>query len=166
VVYPERGNLIFAVKLLKGYSFSFWRVTFYVKPFFSIPSYSQEESRYLFQVLHLLVERLLKKGISLIIDATNLSERYREHFYNITDRLGVKLILVRVEAPPEVIYKRLDDRKANRESNSDADWSVYKQMKSSIDKIKRKHYAVDTSWDITPVLDKIVREVKRSAVTV
>jgi hypothetical protein len=34
-------------------------------------------------------------------------------------------------------------------------------MKPSVQKISRNHYAVDTSRDITPVLDKIVREVRR-----
>jgi hypothetical protein len=34
-------------------------------------------------------------------------------------------------------------------------------MKPTVEKIRRNHYAVDTSRDITPVLDKIVREVRR-----
>jgi len=34
-------------------------------------------------------------------------------------------------------------------------------MKLAVQRIGRNHYAVDTSRDITPVLDKIVREVKR-----
>jgi predicted kinase len=112
--------------------------------------------------LHLLIERLLKKGISLILDATNLSELYRERLYNITDRLDVRLILVRVEAPPEVVYKRLKTRGEgdNPGNKSDADWAVYQRMKSSVQKIGRNHYAVDTSKDTTPVLEKIVREVR------
>jgi hypothetical protein len=50
---------------------------------------------------------------------------------------------------------------ANPPGNSDADWSVYQKMKPSVEKIRRNHYAVDTSRDITPVLDKIFREVRR-----
>jgi len=115
----------------------------------------------LFQVCHLLIERLLKKGISLIFDATNLSERNREHLYSIADRLDVKLVLVRVEAPPQVVYDRLKARQENSGSKSDADWTVYQRMKPSVQKIHRNHYAVDTSRDIAPVIDKIVREVRR-----
>ena len=96
------------------------------------------------------------------MDATNLSERYRERLYNITDRLGVKLILVRVEAPPEVVYERLKVRqeKASPDNSSDADWGVYQRMKTTVEEMRRNHYAVDTSRDITPVLDKVVREVR------
>ena len=131
------------------------------KSLFSSPSYSSQESMHLFQVCHLLIERLLKKGISLIFDATNLSERYREHLYSIADRLDVKLVLVRVEAPPQVVYERLKARQENSESKSDADWTIYQRMKPSVQKIPRNHYAVDTSRDITPVLNKIVRQVSR-----
>ena len=131
------------------------------KALFPSPCYSSRESARLFRVCHLLIERLLKKGISLILDATNLSERNREYLYSITERLDVKLVLVRVEAPPEVVYQRLKARVGGAESKSDADWSVYRKMKPSVDKICRNHYAVDTSRDIAPVLDKIVRQVVR-----
>ena len=131
------------------------------KALFPSPSYSQQESSRLFRVCHLLIERLLRKGISLILDATNLSERYREHLYSIADRLNVKLVLVRVEAPPQVVRERLKSRLKNHESKSDADWEVYQRMKSSVQKIHRNHYVVDTSRDIIPLVDKIVREAGR-----
>ena len=132
------------------------------KTLFPSPGYSPEESSRLFRACHLLIERLLKKGTPLILDATNLSERYRERLYSIADRLDVKLILVRVEAPAKEVRERLKARQGGRSpGKSDADWEVYQRMKSAVQKIGRNHYAVDTSRDITPVLDKIVREVKR-----
>jgi len=131
------------------------------KALFSSPSYSSQESSRLFRVCHLLIEGLLKRGISLIFDATNLSERHREHLYRIADHLDVKLVLVRVEAPPQVVYQRLKARQENSEAKSEADWKVYQRMKLSVQKIRRNYYAVDTSRDITPVLDKIVRQVSR-----
>jgi hypothetical protein len=133
------------------------------KTLFSSPSYSPQESSRLFQACHLLIERLLKKGIPLILDATNLSERYRERLYNIADRLDAKLILVRVEAPSQVVHERLRARQEGvcSGTKSDADWEVYQRMEPVVQQIRRNHYAVDTSRDITPVLDKIVREVKR-----
>jgi predicted kinase len=129
------------------------------KELFPQPAYSSQESARLFRVMHRLIERLLKRGISLVLDATNLSERFRERLYNIADRLGVKLILVRVEAPPEVVYQRLKSRQrqAGPRNKSDADWAVYQRMKDTVDSMRRNHYAVDTSRDIGPVLAKVVR---------
>jgi predicted kinase len=127
---------------------------------FPLPSYSLPESAQLFKAIRLLIERLLGKGVSLILDATNLSERYREYLYSIADHLAVKLILVRVEAPLSVVKERLRARLKNQEEKSDADWEIYQKMKPSVERITRKHYAVDTSRDVAPVLDKIIREVK------
>jgi predicted kinase len=129
------------------------------KTLFPQPSYSQTESARLFKAIRLLVESLLRKGLSLILDATNLSERYREYFYSIAERLEVKLVLVSVKAPPSLVKERLAARLKNQQQKSDAGWEIYQKMSHSVEKITRKHYVVDTSQDITPVLDKIMREV-------
>ena len=160
---PGTGKSYFCSKLVERLPLVVLESDALRRELFLEPSHSSPESARLFRALHLLIARLLKQGISLILDATNLSERNRERLYNIADRLGARLILVRVEAPPEVVYQRLKARAAgdNNESNSDADWAVYQRMMSSVQKIGRNHYAVDTSRDIGPVLDKIVREVRR-----
>jgi len=160
---PGTGKSYFCTKLVERLPSVILESDALRKALFPSPSYSPAESSRLFRALHLLIERLLKQGISLILDATNLSERYRERLYNIADRLDARLILVRVEAPPEVVYERLKTRQvgANPGDKSDADWAVYQRMKPSVQKISRNHYAVDTSKDINPVLDKVVREAGR-----
>ena len=160
---PGTGKSHFCSRLAERLPFVILESDALRKALFLSPSYSPQESSHLFRACHLLIERLLKKGTPLILDATNLSERYRERLYNIADHLDVKLILVRVEAPPEVVRERLKARQegASPGNKSDADWEVYQRMKPSVQKIHRNHYAVDTSRDITPVLDKIVREVNR-----
>ena len=159
---PGTGKSYFCSKLAERLPFLIMESDALRKALFPVPSYSPQESSHLFRTSHLLIERLLKKGISIILDATNLSERNREHLYSIAEHLHAKLVLVRVEAPPEVVYERLKTRQeTNPRNKSDADWKVYQRMKTSVQHISRNHYAVDTSRDITPVLDKIVREVSR-----
>jgi len=130
---------------------------------FSAPSYSKEESTELFRACHGLVEELLKKGINVALDATNLEEHNRERLYHIADQSGAKLVMVRMEAPPEVVRQRLERRvmREDQSDHSDADWNVYSKMKSTVDKIGRNHFAVDSSKDIAPVIDKIVRLVNK-----
>jgi len=158
---PGTGKSYFSAKLAERLPFVILESDALRKILFPRPTYSAEESARLFRVVHRLIERLLKKGIPVILDATNLSERHREYLYSIAEHLGVKLILVRVEAPPELVAGRLHQRQEVREGKSDADWMVYQKMRSSVEEIQRRHYAVDTSRDITPVLDKIVKEVTR-----
>jgi hypothetical protein len=130
---------------------------------FPVPSYTASEHNRVFRACHLLVEGLLKKGIRVILDATNLVERHREHLYHIADRLRVKLIIVRVEAPQDTVRQRLQGRieGLDAEDKSDADWRVYQKMRPRVQRIGRNHFVVDTSRDIGPVIEKIVREARR-----
>ena len=130
---------------------------------FPTPSHSPEESRRLFQASHLLIAQLLKEGIPIIMDATNLEERHREPLYHIADQASAKLIIVRVKAPPEVVRQRLEGRREGIDprDKSRADWEVYRRMKGQVERIGRHHFIVDTSHDITPAIDKIVRAVRR-----
>jgi predicted kinase len=127
------------------------------------PDYSQTESGRLFRACHALMDELLRKGISVIFDATNLIENHREQLYRIADRAGAKLILIRVEAPPQVVQQRLERRQAGADPDdkSDADWKVYQKMTATAERIRRNHFAVDTSKDIAPAIEKIVREARR-----
>ena len=158
---PGTGKSYFSGQLADRLPFAILESDALRKVLFSPPTYSAEESSRLFQAIHLVIKTLLKKGISVILDATNLSERNRETLYSIAERLGVKLILVRVEAPPEVVAERMQSRREDSSNKSDAEWAEYKGMKNSVEKIRRRHYVVDTSRDITPVLDKVVRELNR-----
>jgi len=158
---PGTGKSYFCSKLAERLPFVILESDALRKALFPSPNYSSQESSRLFQACHHLIEKLLKRGVPVILDATNLSEHYRERLYNIADRLDAKLILVRVEAPPQVVRERLEARLENSEGSSDADWEVYNRMKDRVQKIRRNHYAVDTSRDITPALDKIVREANR-----
>ena len=130
---------------------------------FPKPNYSRGESDRVFRACHMLIEDLLRRGIPLIFDATNLIEHQREHLYHIADSVGARLIIVRVEAPPELVRQRLQDRlsRLDPEDKSEADWRVYRRMSAAAQRIQRNHFAVDTSRDITPVIDKIAREVNR-----
>lgn len=160
---PGTGKSYFCRRLSERLPFPILESDALRKALFPWPNYSLGESNRLFQACHLLIEELLRRGIPLIFDATNLVERHRERLYHIADRIGAKLIMVRVEAPPELVRQRLQGRSASLdpEERSEADWRVYQKMKPSVQKIRRNHFAVDTSRDITPVINKIVREVNR-----
>ncbi len=156
---PGTGKSYFSSQLAEKLPFVILESDALRKILYSPPTYSAEESARLFRLIHRLIEVLIKRGVSVILDATNLAERSREYFYSIAERLGIKLILVWVEAPPELVRERLTKRREAPTGKSDAEWSVYERMKPSVEEIRRKHYVVDTSRDITPVINKIVKEI-------
>ncbi len=126
------------------------------------PKYTAGESTRLFAACHQLIEELLQEGRKVLFDATNLNEASRQPLYDITSRLHVPLILAHLTAPNGVILQRLTGR-ANGEldsSFSDADWRIYCRLRPMQQPIVRPHYAVDTSQDITPVVEEIAQRVR------
>lgn len=161
---PGTGKSYFSRRMAERIPLAIVETDAMRKILFHTPTYSGMESSRLFNACHGLIEGLLGKGISVLFDATNLVEKNRERLYNIAHKTDAKLILVRVEAPIDVVSRRLQRREegnAQEEDNSTADWSVYRRMKASVEPIRRNHFAVDTSRDITPVILKIAREVNR-----
>ena len=160
---PGTGKSFFCRKLAERLSFLVLASDTLRKILFTSPQYQESENKRLFSACHILIEELLRKGIPVIFDATNLLEHHREYFYRAAERAGAKLILVCVEAPTEVVRQRLlaREKAPMPQCDSEASWEVYNKMKPRREKISRNHLVVDTSQDITTVIDKIVRATKR-----
>ena len=160
---PGTGKSFFSQKLAERTPFIILETDALRKMLFPSPRYTAGESYRLFRACHLLIEGLLRQGIRVIFDATNLVERYRERLYHVADQLGAKLAIVQVEAPPELVRQRLQERALSTQPDvrSEADWSVYEKMRPTVQRIRRNHFVVDTSEDITPLINKIVRELRQ-----
>ena len=116
----------------------------------------------MFDVCHRAIERLLRAGIGVVMDATNLRERHREPVYEVAERCGAPLLIVRVEARPGVVRRRLEERAvgAGRQASYLADWEIYSRMRYARERIARGHLYVDTSNGIDEALDRIVSAVE------
>jgi predicted kinase len=156
---PGAGKSHFARELAKRVPFLVLGSDRLRKALVSHPQYDREEHIRVFAACHRLVEELLKEDYRVIFDATNLTEGFRQPLYDIAERLETPLTLVRLTAPGEVIRRRLDERAAGLRSDSysDADWLVYCRLSPGEEPIKRPHFVVDSSQDISPALEEIVR---------
>ena len=160
---PGAGKSFLCHKLAEKLPFLILASDALRKILFPTPQHNEQENKRLFSACHGLIEELLKKGIPVIFDATNLLERHREYLYRAAERAGAKLILIWVEAPPEVVRQRLlaREKAAIPEYGSEAGWEVYNNMKPHMQRISRNHLVVDTSQDIATAVDKIVRTAGR-----
>lgn len=133
------------------------------KKLFPHPTYAATESVGVFRFIQQKTEELLGSDKSVIVDATNLTERHRQSFYRAAEKTSAGLIIVQVDAPPEIVKDRLKSRIEHPVANerSDADWAIYQKMKSTVEKIKLPHFVVDSTRDITPVITRIVKEAQR-----
>lgn len=160
---PGSGKSYFSRKLAERLPSAVVESDVLRQALFSAPTHSQAESRRVFQVCHLLISDLLKRGVRVILDATNLEEGRREQLYHIAESLRAKLILVQVKAPEEVVKERLERRSGapEAEEHSDAGWEIYQRMRPRAEPMGRSHFVVDTSRDISPVIEKVWREAQR-----
>jgi len=129
------------------------------KLLFGQPTYSAEESQRLFRALHAAIDRLLGRGISCLLDATNLREEHRRPLYLLAERHGARLLLVQLEAPPPVVRARLQRR---RQATTPGDWSdagpeVYERMRQALEPIARPHLRLDTSHDLDGAVEQVLR---------
>jgi predicted kinase len=130
------------------------------KVLFKRPAYSQAESFRLFRAYHEVMDRLLAGGVSVICDATNLKEAYRRPLYEIAEKRGARLVIVRVETPRAVVEKRLDQRLAGAGpwDESEAGRDIYERMSAEAEPIQREHIVVDASGDVSGAVERILRE--------
>ena len=125
------------------------------------PKYNPAEHTRVFSDCHLLIEDLLKEGYRVVFDATNLTEGFRHTLYDIAENTETPLSIIWFTAPIDVIRRRLDARAAGLsiDSHSDADWKIHCRLRPGEEPINRPHLIVDSSQDISPLVDQVVRMV-------
>ena len=159
---PGSGKSHFCRRLASRYPVAHLESDALRKALFAQPTHAPDESRRLFAACHFVLDRLLGAGLSALLDATNLREAHRRQLYAIADRHGAKLVLVSLRAPAVVVEERLATRarRANPEDLSDAGPDVYQRMHDLAEPIDRPHIVVDTSADIEPAVEAVLRELE------
>lgn len=156
---PGSGKSYFSRELAKRYPLAHLNSDVLRRRLFAPPTHGAAESARLFAAVHVLLARLLSRGVSAVLDATSLKEAHRRPLYDIAERSGAGLVVVQTEAPPEVAWQRLEARPggADRGDFSEATVAVYDRMSREAEPIERPHVRVDTSKDISPALQEVVR---------
>ncbi len=159
---PGRGKSHFCRRLASRYPMASLKSDALRKALFGQPTHSAEESRRLFAACHLVLSRLLTRGVAAIFDATNLREVHRRQVYRIADDHKAKLILVHLQASPPVVHERLEARAKGPHSQdlSDAGPEVYERMQRDVEPIGRPHISVDTSADVEPAIAAILQQIE------
>ena len=159
---PGTGKSYFAAKLTEQVPFLILETDRLRKVLVEHPKYTTAEHRRVFRSCYQLIEYYIANGYSVLFDATNLNEEFRTYLYDISESTGAPLAVVHVTAPRDTVRRRLKQRKAERHANtySDAGWLIYTRLAPVEEPVRREHYALDTSKNIAPVLDRVVSWVR------
>ena len=123
----------------------------------SKPVYSKSEHARIFAICHRLIEDLLSQGYVTIFEATNLTAKSRLPLQTIASKLNIPTLCLVFTAPEDLIKKRLMDRTSNLDNSSysDADWAIYSKLKPSQETPETDYWTIDSSQDISQVLDDL-----------
>ena len=122
---------------------------------FAGPTHARKESAAVFRAVHAALDDLLARGVSTLIDATNLVEAERGTMYGIAERRGARPTVVRLTAAPALVRTRL---RARRDA-ADAGTDVFERMQRARQPIERPHYVVDTAGDVECAAEAVAREI-------
>jgi predicted kinase len=100
-------------------------------------------------------EALLREGRSVVLDATFAARRFRRLAAAAARRGGARYVTVECTCPTAVVKRRIEARGRSGESVSDADWSVYREIKKTYVPPRRATVRVNTVDDQDQGLAKI-----------
>jgi predicted kinase len=158
---PGSGKSYFASRLTEKVSAVVLESDFLRKTLVRRPTYKQFESFRLFHAIHELIRELLKAKYNVVLDATNLNEDSRRPLSDIAKEVRTKLILIHLNTARQVAEERLLGRTIKPDRYSDADWAVYQKLEPGFEAINGPHYEISSPMDISPIIDKIVTDIKR-----
>lgn len=156
---PGTGKSHFSRALVSRYAAAHLNSDVLRRALFPRPTHGPEESARLFAAIHVLAERLLARGVPVVLDATSLKEAHRRPLYEIAERAVAALVVVQTTAPRAIVRERLGARAVAGGDSSDATLDVYDRMRREMEPIEWPHITVDTSCDIEAALDAVLREI-------
>ena len=109
------------------------------------PTYEKEERALVFDVMVLLAKYLHSSGKNCILDATFNKEYSRDQVKNDLNVSDDQFFIVECTCPEKIILSRIENRKNDY---SDADVSVYQNMKKIYEPVKSKYLSINTSLDL------------------
>lgn len=130
------------------------------KMLFVRPAYTPRENARLFAAINATLDEFLRADYSALLDATNVRERDRRKLYAIAERANARLVLISVEAPEALVRQRLSQRALGLDTLdvSDAGIEVYERMAERVQPIQRPHLVVDSSQNLEPFVELVLRE--------
>lgn len=126
--------------------------------------YSPEWNEQTYNSLFELASNGLLGGTPVILDAAFLNPRLRERAAELAREVGVELVVVETVCSAEIVHKRLEQRRRNALSISDADVQIYEKQRERVAvhppsiPDRAHHVVVDTAAKSTSWIDPVIRE--------
>ena len=108
------------------------------------PAYTDDEKDMVYHMLFNMAGMMLKDGRNVVLDGTFYKKELRDNVRELATKTKSELSIVEVVCDERVVRERLAKR-CKTCCASDADFAVYKKLKTSFEQIKKKHFTINTS---------------------
>ena len=123
--------------------------------------YSPKFTNITYDVMLKLAEKNLKRGNSVILDATFNKVKHREKARKISTDYAADCIIIQCSLDEKLIKERLKKRENEDNDVSDANWQIYLNQKNNFEPLsyleKEMTLTVDTHNEITENTNKIIK---------
>lgn len=135
---------------------------------FAHPQYTGEEHFIVHSTCQEVIGDLLQQGYSVVCDATNILCRHRQAYYALADASRARLLILQTTASTETVQERLQERESTilPQHASSAGWEVHQRYSQKVEPIRRPYRVVDTSKNLTDIVDEIARQLEGDPVPI
>ncbi|NIP40242.1 MAG: AAA family ATPase [Candidatus Aenigmarchaeota archaeon] len=117
------------------------------------PEYTEREKSLIYNLLFEMAEKFLLTGKNVILDGTFYKEELRDRAKEIAKKTRNKFRIIEIVCSEEIIRKVMEKRE-KKESESDADFEVYRKIKKEFEPIQEKHLVLDTTKGFDQAVEK------------
>ena len=157
---PATGKSTVARQLAKVLDAELLRTDIIRKEVIKNPLYTEEEKEQIYRTIFLIADYLIKADVNVIIDGTFYRDRLRNRAREIAKKRGKRFFLIVTRCPEDIVLKRLESRRQNLRSPSDADVDVYYKIKGIFEEIQGEHIEIETGWNIRDAVRDVVKKIK------
>ena len=123
--------------------------------------YTEEFTEKTYSEMIKQAEFFLKKGVSLILDATFQKSKYRQAAAELAKKIVAEFHIIECIAGADIIRQRLEKRAKEEGVASDGRWEIYIRQKKQYEafSLQPSAFSVDTSLDIDKIKNIVLEKI-------
>jgi len=156
---PGSGKSYFALKLAERINARYVNSDLIRRELFDVRKYSREEKMSVYNVMFAEMKKTILQNKSMVLDATFYKKSIRNKFIEAVNEIGKRIIFIEIRAELKIITERL----SRKRENSEADYSVYLQIKEVFEPMEEEHLILQsTQENIDKMLNMAINHMNKS----
>jgi len=156
---PGSGKSYFASKLAERINARYVNSDVIRRELFDVRKYSREEKMNVYNAMFREMKKAILQNKSIVLDATFYKRSIRNKFIEVVNEIGKRIIFIEIRAELKIITERL----SRKRENSEADYSVYLQIKEVFEPMEEEHLILrSTQENIDKMLIMAINHMNKS----